>query len=666
MQSPYLKELPQGCCPTPLFTTSSPEPLNKFSKSSESTSALCRRDFAAATSTSIFPDTQFTNHESIPSLQQSLIEFKKAYPQFADTKRVDLIRAQEYYHLSLSQHTCLDYFGIGLFSYHQLHEQDTLSRYEIEPACLPPSSTNQAVEIPFFTVSYKAGSLQTQLLYGGQESELETAMKKRIMEFMNISENDYSMVFTANRTSAFKLVAESYPFQSSQKLLTVYDYESEAVEAMIGTAEKRGGRAMSAEFTWPRLRIHSAKLRKMVVRKKKKKTKRGLFVFPIHSRISGVRYPYQWMRIAQENGWHTLIDACALGPKDMDSFALSLFRPDFLVCSFYKIFGDNPSGFGCLFVKKSTVPILEGEISSGMVSILPVTTPGFKIQDNQLAASKSFSGKLERGETSGVKKPNVNGKPEEANLKQKPNVNGKSEETKLSKVLKLGTLAECIEKGDTAASFVIGTLEEYIEKYDTKTCTEKCDTKTEVEHRNAEIKCKGLDQVDSLGLTMVTCRARYLINWLVNALMKLKHPNTENVSLVKIYGPKIKFDRGPALAFNVFDWKGEKVEPVLVQKLADRKNISISYGFLHQIVFLDKYQKEKDQVIERKASAEEKRRDSKSDHMGITVVTASLGFLANFEDVYRLWSFVAQFLDADFVEKARWRYTALNQKTIEV
>jgi hypothetical protein len=48
------------------------------------------------------------------------------------------------------------------------------------------------------------------------------------------------------------------------------------------------------------------------------------------------------------------------------------------------------------------------------------------------------------------------------------------------------------------------------------------------------------------------------------------------------------------------------------------------------------------------------------------VVTAALSFLANFEDVYKLWTFVARFLDADFVEKERWRYTALNQKTIEV
>ena len=65
------------------------------------------------------------------------------------------------------------------------------------------------------------------------------------------------------------------------------------------------------------------------------------------------------------NGWHVLIDACALGPKDMDSFGLSLFQPDFLICSFYKVFGENPSGFGCLFVKKSAITTLESSSCLG-------------------------------------------------------------------------------------------------------------------------------------------------------------------------------------------------------------------------------------------------------------------------------------------------------------
>lgn len=647
LQSSCLNEATEvcfhGCCPTTFLSL----PVAENTKPRSSTSAACRLDFASTTKSSIFPNTKFTNHESLPTLQESFTEFTKAYPKYSDTDQVDQIRAQEYYHLSLSNHACHDYIGIGLFSYSQLQNKDP-SRNEIASSSSaaaappPPPSPPRKSHFPFFSISFKTGSLKTQLLHGsGGESEFESAMKKRIMGFLNISENDYCMVFTANRTSAFKLIAESYPFQSSRKLLTVYDYQSEAVEAMTNSSEKRGAQIMSAEFSWPRLRIQSAKLRKMVVSKRKKK-KGGLFVFPLHSRITGSRYPYLWMSIAQENGWHVLIDACALGPKDMDSFGLSLFRPDFLICSFYKVFGENPSGFGCLFVKKSTIPILEASTSAGMINLVPAeklfrladessgTDTELEqrsrtgIQEDELESSSSFSGHIQiesaRLEQEVPTEPKGLGASE----------NGESEET--VDLTKLGH----------AKSSRNGRL---------------------------EIECRALDQVDSLGLILTTNRARYLINWLVSSLMKLEHPNTVGIPLVRIYGPKIKFNRGPALAFNVFDWKGEKVEPVLVQKLADRSNISLSYGFLHNIWFSDKYAEEKERVLDVRGSGSSKvvtnNREDKADQ-GITVVTAALGFLANFQDTYKLWAFVAQFLDADFVEKERWRYTALNQKTIEV
>ncbi|KAF3433050.1 hypothetical protein FNV43_RR24152 [Rhamnella rubrinervis] len=656
MQSPCLKEASQvclhNCCPSPFVNL--PGPKNNDTKSRRSTSAACRRDFAETTSASIFPNSHFTNHESLPSLKESFTEFTKAYPKYSDTDRVDYIRAHEYNHLTQSNHTCLDYIGTGLFSHSQLQKQE-FSRNQVDsspssPTLLPSPSRN--LDFPFFSISYKTGSLRTQLLHGGQESELESAMKKRIMGFLNISESDYSMVFTANRTSAFKLLADSYPFKTSRKLLTVYDYESEAVETMNHCSEKRGAQIMSAEFSWPRLRIHTSKLKQMIVSKRKKKKKRGLFVFPLHSRITGARYPYLWMSIAQENGWHVLIDACALGPKDMDSFGLSLFQPDFLVCSFYKVFGENPSGFGCLFVKKSVISILEAATSTGMVNIVPAKdllhlagdssgtdteleqTSKFALEEAELSSSSSFSGPISN-------QTNQSQKLDQGESSDFVNAAASGEEPETSKIRKSEIQAA---KGQ----------HEYVKSR---------------ANGNLEIECRSLDHVDSLGMILIANRSRYLINWLVNSLLKLEHPNEDGIRLVRIYGPKVKFDRGPALAFNIYDWKGEKVEPVLVQKLADRSSISLSYGFLHHIYFSDKYAEEKGRVLERREIGAKRTTASglkeKSD-LGITVVTAALGFLANFEDTYRLWAFVAQFLDADFVEKERWRYTALNQKTIEV
>ncbi|XP_074379472.1 uncharacterized protein LOC141720761 [Apium graveolens] len=641
LHSPGLREATQafvqGCCSN--SSSNMPELSDTTTSKPTGTLAACRRNFIESTDSFFFPNTQFTNHESLPSMKESFTQFKKAFPQFLETNKVDLIRATEYNHLSLSNHVCLDYLGIGLFSHSQ-----TI------PDCSSSSPPPHCSDFPFFSTLYKSVNLKTQLLHGDHSSELESAIKKRIMDFLNISEDDYCMVFTTNRSSAFKLVAESYPFRSSRKLLTVYDYESEAVEGMINTSEKRGAEVMLAEFKWPRLRIHSDKLRKMLLRKKKQKRHRGLFVFPLQSRITGTSYSFQWMRMAQENGWHVLLDACALGPKDMNSFGLSLLHPDFLVCSFYKVFGENPTGFGCLFVKKSIIPILEDSTSTGMVNIVP--------SDMVFRSSTSSPGTdMEHEQTfrTGV---NEAGMSNPSSLFHYISI-----QTEVPAELKDKKLSDYEMQSSKFSRNANGKTKNF-EKSVLLTVQEK---KPEFgANGSLEVKCRGLDHVDSLGLVQISNRMRCLINWLINALIKLQHPHTENkISLVRIYGPKVKFDRGPALAFNVYDWKGEKVEPILVQKLADRSNISLSNGFLHQIWFSDNYEEEKETLLESRCEEKERNKNKKTCN-GITVVTAALGFLANFEDTYRLWSFIARFLDADFVEKERWRYTALNQKTVEV
>lgn len=529
------------------------------------TSATLRRNFAQTTVSTIFPDTQFADPNSLPSLQESFSDFIQAYPNYSETYKIDRIRSDHYFHLGLSHYTCLDYIGIGLYSYSQLLNYDP-STYQI---------SSSLSESPFFSVSPKIGNLKEKLLHdGGQETEFEYSMKRRIMSFLKISEEDYSMVFTTNRTSAFRLVAESYPFNSKRKLLTVYDYESEAVDEINRVSEKRGAKVAAAEFSWPRLKICSSKLRKMVTSGKngsKEKKKKGIFVFPLHSRVTGSRYPYLWMSVAQENGWHVMIDACGLGPKDMDSFGLSIYNPDFMVCSFYKVFGENPSGFGCLFVKKSTIPILESSTGSGMVNLVPTDNP---ISLHALEINR------------------------------------------------------------------------------TQTDSEDTDS------FSSRFEYRGLDHVDSLGLVATGNRSRCLINWLVSAFYKLKHSTSSR--LVKIYGPKVNFNRGPAVAFNLFNKKGEKIEPFIVQKLADCSNISLGKGFLKNILFEEECEGVKDRVFEKRRNRDEEQR--------ISILTAALGFLANFEDVYKLWIFVARFLDSEFEEKERWRcgVHVFEQKSREV
>lgn len=642
------------------------------------TARASRHNFVKAAASGLLAGASFTNHESLPPLPDAYAEFAAAFPQYAQgaLARADAIRGDEYPHLE--RHVCLDYTGINLFSHAQMN-----SALPSTSSAPPPSASASASawQPPFFDIAYKSTSLRTQVQQCGEDaaaaaaagSGIGAAVTRRIMASLKIPDDEYAMVCTANRTTAFRLLAESYSFQHGKQLLPVYDYESEAVSAMADAARRRGAEVTSASFAWPSMRIHGADLRKRLARGRRRGRGagggfRGLFVFPLASRMTGARYPYLWMSAAHEQGWHVALDACALGTKDLDTLGLSLIRPDFIVCNFFKVFGENPSGFAGLFVKRSSLAALERSViarSIGIVSIVPARR--WSLHDGystELEHSRSF--------------PKLAADPDD--VETTSSFSGPLSSTAITRSRTLQS-----ENGDAHAPEICevddGAVGNGFYSEEPRASenggheTEEQLAKEEDDGRAMEVECRGLDHADALGLIAIGNRLRCISNWLVVALQKLRHPHADNGhQLVKVYGPRVKFDRGPSLAFNVFDWKGERVSPLLVQKLADRHNISLTCGFLCNIWFSDKYEAERGVVLEHRTVGDsvavgaggKKRKDAAGGDVGILVVNASLGFLSNFEDAYRLWAFVAKFLDADFVEKERWRYTALNQKTVEV
>ncbi|KAK3231496.1 hypothetical protein Dsin_003377 [Dipteronia sinensis] len=315
-----------------------------------------QKEFLRATAQAA--DRLFCSEDSILELKDAFSKFLTMYPKFQSTEMIDKLRSDEYMHLSESvAKVCLDYCGFGLFSYIQ-------TQYNWESSAI--------------TLSEITANLSNHALYGGGEKgTAEHDIKTRIMEYLNIPENEYGLVFTVSRGSAFKLLAESYPFETNKRLLTMFDHESQSVNWMAQSAKEKGAKVYSSWFKYPSLKLCSRELRKQISYKKKKKKgcANGLFVFPVQSRVSGAKYSYQWMALAQQNNWHVLLDAGALGPKDMDSLGLSLFRPDFIITSFYRVFGSDPTGFGCLLIKKSVMGTLQnqsGRTGSGLVKILPV------------------------------------------------------------------------------------------------------------------------------------------------------------------------------------------------------------------------------------------------------------------------------------------------------
>ena len=228
--------------------------------------------------------------------------------------------SKEYGRITESNHTYLDFTGGGLYAKSQLEQHLRLLG---ENVFGNPHSTNPT------------SMLTTQLVKEARE---------KVIDFFNAQ--DYFCIFTQNASSALKIVGECYPFDENSQLLLLADNHN-SVNGIREYSSHKKGNYEYAQIQYEDLCIDEAQLNEMLASKKDSVNK--LFAFPAQSNVSGVKHDLDWVPKAQKMGWDVLLDAAAFVPTSI--LDLSIYQPDFVSISFYKIFG-YPTGIGCLLVRK--------------------------------------------------------------------------------------------------------------------------------------------------------------------------------------------------------------------------------------------------------------------------------------------------------------------------
>jgi selenocysteine lyase/cysteine desulfurase len=251
-------------------------------------------------------------------------EFAARYPEYLKTSALDQLRATDYRRLDQLGQVYLDYTGGSLYADSQLEEHLRLLRSGVfgNPHSANPTST-------------------------AITEHLERT-RRAVLGYFNAGD-DYILVFTANASAGLKLVGESFPFAPEGRLLLAFDNHN-SVNGIREFARAKGAQIAYAPLRAPSLRLDLEPLDALL--NQADPARENLFAFPAQSNFSGVKHPLELIAQAQSKGWRVLLDAAAFAPTNR--LDLQAVRPEFVVLSFYKIFG-YPTGVGALLMRRSAL-----------------------------------------------------------------------------------------------------------------------------------------------------------------------------------------------------------------------------------------------------------------------------------------------------------------------
>jgi len=280
-------------------------------------------------------------------------DFNERYPAYTETAILDNMREQEFSRLDKKGHTYLDYTGGGLYAAKQVETHLQMLRENVYGN---PHSSNPTSQLA---------------------TEYTESARNYVLKYFNTSSDEYVCIFTQNASGALKLLGEAYPFEEGDHLLLTFDNHN-SVNGIREFARQKKASFNYSPIHKEDLRLDEEKL--MANLEQKVTGKHKLFGFPAQSNVSGVKHDLKWIGIAQEKGWDVLLDAAAFVPTN--KLDLSIYKPEFVTVSFYKIFG-YPTGLGCLLVKKSAFDeLVRPWFAGGTITIVSVQGDGYYYDKN--------------------------------------------------------------------------------------------------------------------------------------------------------------------------------------------------------------------------------------------------------------------------------------------
>lgn len=268
-------------------------------------------------------------------LVQAEAAFLNANAAFRATAVLDELRAREYGRLDAHGEVYLDYGGGSLYAESQVEEHRRLLRETVfgNPHSVNPTSAAATV--------------------------LVERARAAVVRHFSAPECDYVCIFTPNATGALRLVGEAYPFGPKGRFLATSDNHN-SVNGIREFARAKGARTAYVPLEAPDLRVDDEALERHLGDADAHRD--NLFAYPAQSNFSGVKHPLEWIALARGHGWDVMVDCAAFVPTSR--LDLSVWKPDFVAISFYKLFG-YPTGLGALLARREALGRLRRPWFSG-------------------------------------------------------------------------------------------------------------------------------------------------------------------------------------------------------------------------------------------------------------------------------------------------------------